>query len=115
MGEPLSRPPTRCGFQEIGGLFVEGERLEQIALQFGILPETVIQNLCRFHEAGVVLDPARLLASSDLPEGDRARVLRAFARLGHARLAPVYEALSKAVRYAELHLLRLYLVCRDHQ
>ena len=46
---------------------------------------------------------------------DRAQVLRALERFGHARLAPVYEALSKAVPYAELHLLRLYLVCRDHQ
>jgi ATP-dependent DNA helicase RecQ len=118
-GRPSSRaiirPATRRRFHEIGGLFVEGERLEQIALQFGILPETVIQNLRQFHEAGGVLDPARLLASSDLPEGDRARVLRAFERLGHARLAPVYEALSKAVPYAELHLLRLYLVCRNRQ
>ena len=108
-------PPTRSRVQEIGGLFVEGEGLEQIAQHYGILPETVIQNLCRFHEAGGVLDPARLIATSDLSEGDRARVLRAFERLGHARLAPVHEALSGEVPYAELHLLRLYLLCRARQ
>jgi hypothetical protein len=43
-----------------------------------------------------------------LPGTERARVLSAFERLGHERLAPVYEALSRAVPYQELHLLRLY-------
>lgn len=109
------RPATGRRFYDIGGSFIAGHSLEHIALQYDILPGTVIQNLCRFHEAGGVLDPARLLAASSLPEGDRAQVLRALERFGHARLAPVYEALSKAVPYAELHLLRLYLVCRDHQ
>jgi ATP-dependent DNA helicase RecQ len=109
----IIRPVTRRRFQEIGRLFVEGQSLEQIARHYEILPETVIQNLCRFREAGGSLDPTRVLAASGLPEPDRARALRAFERLGHARLAPVHEALSGAVTYAELHLMRLYLLCRD--
>jgi ATP-dependent DNA helicase RecQ len=111
----IIRPATRRRFQDMGGLFVAGQSLEQIARHYDILPGTVIQNLCRFHEAGGILDSARLLAASGLPEGDRDRALRAFERLGHTRLAPVHEALSGAVTYQELHLLRLYLVCRDRQ
>jgi ATP-dependent DNA helicase RecQ len=99
----------------MGQLFVAGQSLEQIAQHYDILPETVIQNLCRFLEAGGTLDPARVLAASCLPEPERARVLSAFERLGHGRLAPVYQALSGAVPYEELHLLRLHVLCRDHQ
>ena len=101
-------PTTRRRCQEIGQLFAAGQSLEHIAKHYNILPETVIQTLCRFHEAGGTLDPECLLAASRLPGPERARVLSAFERLGHERLAPVYEALSRAVPYQELHLLRLY-------
>jgi superfamily II DNA helicase RecQ len=111
----ITRPVSRRRFQEIGRLFVAGQSLEQIARHYDILPETVIQNLCRFREAGGTLDPERLLAASRLPGPERARVLSAFERLGHVRLAPIHEALSGAVPYEELHLLRLYLLCRDRQ
>lgn len=50
-----------------------------------------------------------------MPEPERARVLIAFERLGRERLTPVHEALSGAVRYEELHLLRLYLLLRLKQ
>ncbi len=95
----LVRPATQRRFHEMGRLFASGQSLQQIAQHYNILPETVIQNLFRFHEAGETLDPARVLAASRLPEPERVRVLSAFARLGHARLAPVYEALSRAVPY----------------
>jgi ATP-dependent DNA helicase RecQ len=111
----VTRPATRQRFQEIGRLFAAGQSLEQVARHFGILPETVIQHLCRFHEAGGTLDPERLLAASRLPGPERARVLNAFERLGHERLAPVYEALSRAVPYQELHLLRLYWLLMHKQ
>ena len=42
-------------------------------------------------------------------------VLRAFERLGHQRLTPVYEALDGAVPYDELHLLRMYLLLSFQQ
>ena len=111
----IIRPVTRRRFQEIGQLFAAGQSLEQIAQHYSILPETVIQNLCRFHESGGSLDPERLLAASRLPAPERARVLRAFERLGHQRLTPVYEALAGAVPYDELHLLRMYLLLSFQQ
>ncbi len=105
------RPATRRRFQEIGQLFAAGQSPQQIAQHYDILPETVIQNLRQFHDAGGTIDPERVLAASRLAEPERARVLSTFERLGHGRLAPVYEALSRAVPYEELHLLRLYLLC----
>jgi len=104
----VTRPVAQPRFQEIGQLFAAGQSLDQVARHFDILPETVVQHLYRFQEAGGVLDPERLLAASRLAGPERARVLSTFERLGHARLAPVYEALSQAVPYRELHLLRLY-------
>jgi len=106
----IVRPATRRRFQEMGQLFAAGQSLEKIAQQYDIRRETVIQNLCRFHEAGGALDSERVLAASGSPEQERSRVLSAFERLGHGRLAPVYQALSGAVPYEELHLLRLYLL-----
>jgi ATP-dependent DNA helicase RecQ len=107
---PVIRPAIRHVCEEIGKLFAAGQTLAQIAQRFGIVPETVVQNLCRFHEAGGALDPERLLGASRLPAPERARVLGVFQRFGHGRLAPVHEALSGTVSYEELHLLRLYLV-----
>ncbi len=111
----IIHPPTRHRFQEVHQLFAAGQSLEQVARNFDILPETVIQHLCHFHEAGGALDPELLLAASRLPEPERARVLSAFERLGHQRLAPVYEALSRAIPYQELHLLRLYRLLKLKQ
>lgn len=108
----IIRPATRRRHHEIGELFAAGQTIEQLAQRYGTLPETVLQNLYRFHESGGVLEAARLLQASCLTEPERARVLSAFDRLGCERLAPVYEALSGAVPYRELHLLRLYRLCR---
>ncbi len=99
--------------REIGELFAGGQTITQIAARYSILSETVTQNLYRFHQMGGRVDASRVLAASRLPEQERARVLAAFERLGTERLAPVHAALSGAVSYAELHLLRLYWLCRE--
>jgi ATP-dependent DNA helicase RecQ len=103
-------PGSRSG--EIAKLFVEGQTIEQIASAFEIKPGTVVQNLSRFQQAGGKLDPERVLGESNLRGSDRARVFALFEQLGTERLAPVYEALGGSVPYEELHLLRLYRVCK---
>ena len=98
-------------FQEVGEQFAAGQSLDGISERYGIKRETAIQHLQQFHESGGQLDASRLLALSRLSEPDRGRVLAAFEQLGMERLAPVYEALSGAISYEELHLLRLYRRC----
>jgi ATP-dependent DNA helicase RecQ len=109
----LSRPVARKRCDEIGERFRAGHTLEQIARSYAIQPETVIAHLYRFHQGGGQLDARRLLAWSRLPEPDQRRVFETFDRLGMERLAPIREALSATVDYGELHLLRLYALCRD--
>ena len=108
----LIRPITRKRCDEIAERFAAGHTLEQIARNYAIQPETVITNLHRFHQGGGQLDARRLLAWSRLPEPDQRRVLETFHRLGMDRLAPIHGALSGTVDYGELHLLRLYALCR---
>jgi ATP-dependent DNA helicase RecQ len=111
----IIRPATRRRFQEVTELFATGQTIDELAARYGVQRETVITNLRRFHEAGGRLDAERLLASSRLADADRARVFEAFDRLGLERLAPVYEALGGAIGYDELHLLRLYVLCRGNR
>jgi ATP-dependent DNA helicase RecQ len=108
----IIRPVSRRRSDEVGELFGEGKSLEEIASRFNIAEETVIQNLHRFHQSGGHLDPQRVLAHSRLSELERARVLSAFDSLGCERLAPIREALCGAVSYVDLHLMRLYWLCR---
>jgi ATP-dependent DNA helicase RecQ len=109
----IVRPLVRRRFHEIGELFARGRSLEQIAQQFNVLPETVLQHLYRFHGSGRAVEAERLLSCSRLPESQRAKVFSAFKRLGWERLAPVHESFCGKVPYQELHLLRLYVLCRE--
>jgi ATP-dependent DNA helicase RecQ len=112
---PIIRPILRRRFHEVGELFVAGQTIEHIAKRFGILRSTVIENLHRFQEAGGKLDPQRVLGLSRLPDSLQARVLDAFERVGVEQLAPAHKALSGTVAYDELHVLRLYALCRTRE
>ncbi len=109
-------PPIRSDrggrTREIGELFAGGQTIAQIAARYGILPGTVTQHLHRFKQLGGKVDASRVLGASRLPDLERRQVLAAFERLGAERLAPVHAALSGAVPYAALHLLRLYWLCQ---
>jgi superfamily II DNA helicase RecQ len=111
----IIRPFLRRRFQEIGELFAGGKSLEELAQHYQVTTQTVVENLQRFVENGGQVAPERVLALSRLPETELARVLSAFESLGLERLAPVHEALAGAVNYNELHLLRLYMLCRKQQ
>jgi ATP-dependent DNA helicase RecQ len=109
---PVIRPVSRWRCDDIGELFQGGRTLDEIAQRYSIQRGTVIANLYRFQQGGGRLDAQRLLAFSTLPEAERRRVLETFDRFGLERLALVHDALSGAVGYDELHLLRLYALCR---
>jgi hypothetical protein len=66
-------------------------------------------------KGAVFLDVAKTL-SPDALNGKilvRTRVLNLFERLGCEFLSPVHRALSGSVTYEELHVLRLYFLCRS--
>jgi ATP-dependent DNA helicase RecQ len=109
----IVRPVARRRYHEIGEFFANGRSIDELAQRYSVVRATVIHNLYRFHASGGVVDPDRVLSASGLGEGERERVLGAFGRLGTAQLAPVREALACAVSYEELHLLRLYFLCRQ--
>jgi ATP-dependent DNA helicase RecQ len=98
--------------QEISALFVAGQSIQQIASALQIQPGTVVQNLYRFQETGGKLDPERVLSESKLPAPQQAQAFELLRRLGIDRLAPVHAALGGLVPYEELHLLRLYWICK---
>jgi ATP-dependent DNA helicase RecQ len=108
----IVRPVSSRRCDDIGELFQAGHSLDEIAQRYSIQRATVIAHLYDFHQGGGRLDTGRLLAFSTLSEMERRRVLAAFERLGLERLAPIREALSDAVAYDELHLLRLYALCQ---
>jgi superfamily II DNA helicase RecQ len=109
----IIRLVRRRRWDEVGELFQSGLTLDDIAERYSVQRETVVANLHRFHRGGGQIDPARLLLCSRLGEAERRRVLETFDRLGLERLGPIHDALGGAVGYDELHLLRLYAVCRD--
>jgi ATP-dependent DNA helicase RecQ len=110
--EPTQWLTSKRRYQQIGESFEAGSSIEELAHRFGVKRGTILQNLQRFVEGGGKLNARRLVESSNLTPEDRERVLAAFARLGRERLSPVHEALHGTVPYDELHLLRLYLICR---
>ena len=109
---PIIRPETKRRFHEVGEHFMRGQSIDQIAKHYAVRRETVIQHLHHYHQSGASLDPQRVLAASSLAAADRARVFGVFERLGLERLAPIHEVLAGAIGYDELHLLRLYLLCK---
>ena len=54
-----------------------------------------------------------MLAVSGPPPETRARALAAFAEHGATWLSPIFDALEGTVSYDELHILRVYVLCRD--
>lgn len=95
----------------IGERFNEGRTIEQLAADFGIQPNTIIDYLCRYQQNHFPLNRKYLLACSGLTDDQRNAALSSFGRLGTERLRPVYEDLQEKISYDELKLLRLFLLC----
>lgn len=102
-------------FEEVGESFEDGRTLAELQATYSVKRDTVIQNLERYHQAGHVLDPARLLAESTLEPELRRGVLRRLTGISAPVLGPVFEEFGGLVPYDELRLLRLYLCCRRAQ
>jgi ATP-dependent DNA helicase RecQ len=109
---PIIRSPRRRRFHEVGERFAAGETVAGLAKAYDVTAETILQNLHMFLQNGGRVDAARVLEASSLAPATQEQVIAALQRLGVERLAPVFEAMGGAVSYAELHLLRVYLLAR---
>ncbi|MCB9124384.1 MAG: DNA helicase RecQ [Caldilinea sp.] len=108
----VERPPARRRFEEVGEMFAEGRSVEEIQKFFDVQRSTVINHLVHYQAAGHALDPARILALSQLEPALRQPALRRLAATTEMQLTPIYEEFGGLVSYEELHVLRLYLRCR---
>jgi ATP-dependent DNA helicase RecQ len=113
---PRQLPPSaKRRFEEVGVLFEDGRTIADLQALFEVKRAAVIQNLERYHQAGHILDPSRLLTESELEPAWQRSVLRRLADADTCYLGPVFEEFGRLVSFDELRLLRLYLACRRAQ
>jgi ATP-dependent DNA helicase RecQ len=107
----LPTPGNRSS--EVGVAFASGSSAADLQALYGVKQFTIVNHLYSYVRSGHPLDPERILALSGLSPEVRARVLAAFAEHGPAYLRPIFDALEGAVSFDELHILRVYVLCRD--
>ena len=114
--EPAPVPPENNGkrrYLVIGESFNQGRTIEQLAEDFNIRRDTVLNHLYQCLRENHPLRQNDFLMNSGLPEDQRQTALSSFARLGTERLRPVFEDLNGTIPYEELKLLRLRHLCQD--
>jgi ATP-dependent DNA helicase RecQ len=97
----------------VGAAFAAGMAPTELQARYGVLQSTIVNHLYRYLQAGYAVDPERVLALSGLTAETRSRALEALAEHGPERLRPIFDALEGAVSWEELHILRVYVLCRD--
>jgi ATP-dependent DNA helicase RecQ len=97
--------------EEVGRLFAAGQSVAKIQAIFGVTRGTVVQHLFRCVWSGQRFDAERIREISALTSEDQARVQAAFVAHGTERLKPIFEALSEAIPYEELHIMRMVVLC----
>lgn len=107
--------PTTSKNALIVGAFNAGKSITQLAQQFNIKPNAIVEHLYKHVSQGRALREEGLLEHSHLTSGDREKVLAAFEKLGPDYLRPVFDAMQQQVSYDELHLLRTYFLSRKNQ
>ncbi|MBW6486422.1 MAG: RecQ family ATP-dependent DNA helicase [Syntrophobacterales bacterium] len=95
-----------------GELFNQSKNIKQLGEILNIQQETVLKHLYQCLREKHTFRENDFLIDSKLTGEQQQAVLQAFARLGTERLRPVFEDLKGTISYNELHLLRLYHLCR---
>jgi ATP-dependent DNA helicase RecQ len=107
-----SKPVTSARTAQIGQAFADGQAAAEIQAAWGIGLGTVVNHLYNYVQSGHPLPAERVLALSRLDEEGRQRAVQAFDEHGTDRLRPIFDALGESVPYDELHIIRLYCLCR---
>jgi ATP-dependent DNA helicase RecQ len=98
-------------YVEIGEAYNSGRSIPELMAQYDVKRVTVVGHLYSYWQDGHSLRcDEDLPAAIELTAETQTEALDAFDRLGYQALRPVYEALNQAVRYDDLHILRLYYI-----
>jgi ATP-dependent DNA helicase RecQ len=106
-----SMPVATARAVEVGDLLNSGASIPDLQKMYGVKLQTIINHLCSYLRAGGKVDPDAVLTMSQLTPEQRTGVLQAFAALGTNQLTPIFERLQGSVSYAELHLMRVVVLC----
>ena len=97
----------------IGEAYNSGKTVTELAADFDVKRNTIINHLCNYISEGYTIRPGdEFLTISALASDQQTEVLETYERLGAEQLKPVFDALNEKVCYDELYLLRLYYLAR---
>jgi len=104
----------RSKTDEIAEEFLSGASIEDLAAKHSVIAYTIINHLIKYVSAGnSIPNPEQFLSYSHSSPAIRRKVMDAFDSLGSDLLKPVFLHLNESVDYNELHVLKLYYLCKQ--
>jgi ATP-dependent DNA helicase RecQ len=97
----------------VGEEYNSGKSIDHLAEQFGVKSVTILSNLKKYLDEGNSIDPAGVLAASELSQRKIDEVYASMKKVGPEMLKPVYEDLNKTVDYNELRILQLAYMAKN--
>lgn len=101
-----SKSGKKQRFEEVGERFNQNQSIRKLAREYDVKERTILKHLYRFLQEGHQLRKGIELESS-LSGQERKQVIKAFRKLGHRMLRPVYDELDEKIDYKELKIMRI--------
>ena len=100
--------------QIVGEKYNGGSSILDLAQEFQIQVNTIVDHLLRYSSEGnVLLFKQNILEISQLSSEELLATQKAFEQHGTTALRPIYDALHEKVSYDELKIIRLYLLLQQ--
>ena len=103
-----SPPDLRKRHHLVGEAFNSGQSVEQLAEEWQVKHDTILDHLYRYFQEGSPLRSGGLRHLLQIPDEQQETAMQAFEKLGLDFLRPVFEALNGEVSYEDLRILRLH-------
>lgn len=97
---------------EVSEQFNSGKTIDELAAQYNVQQQTIINHLYRYQREGAELNKKYLASLNNIPADITGKVFESFRQNGTGTLSIVFEDLNKEVPYEDLHLLRLLYLCK---
>jgi ATP-dependent DNA helicase RecQ len=97
----------------VGEIFNSGRTVQEVMDVFNIKQTTLIDHLLKYVMEGYTLRGDEIFSLSTLTTDEKNAVLKAFDHYGCEYLRPAFDALNRAVSYADLKILRLYYLIKS--